>query len=126
MNEQPYLQQLDAERQEQRTGAVKQIEAIRGLLSSDGWGIVRGFLQEQIARRDAELYSNPGCENPEYLRGEGGILRLVLRFPDVVLDQATQVVQALNQERENAAGSRTKRSSSADADDTSGWTADDD
>jgi len=113
-------------RSEQRTEAIKQRDAMRGLTESPGWQMVVAFLREQVRAREGQLFLVAGCENVDFIRGETGMALLVEKYPESVIQAADSALSALDMELENASGTKRTRSADPDADDTSGWTADDD
>jgi hypothetical protein len=121
-----YMAELDAQRQEQRAGAVAQKDAMQGLTSSEGWRIVAGFLRSQIEARQAQFFLEETGAS-EYKRGEIGALLLIERYPEVVLRAAQDALDSLAQEREQhgqtvRSQQRRNERTDPDADDTSGWT----
>ena len=114
------------DRSEQLKEALKQIEAMRLLTESEGWRIMDAWLAEQITARDGKLYGEAVCPEADYLRGEGGILRLIRRYPEMVLQGARTTVDLIRQEQADGKKRRGQRSPSSTGDeDTSGWTDED-
>jgi len=122
------LAALAANRSAQATEARKQRDVMRALTSSEGWRIVADFIRAQIESRQGLIFLEEDCARIDYKRGEVGALLLIERFPKVVIDQAEAALAAFVEERNRATTSvkGERSSSSAEADDTSGWTDEDD
>lgn len=118
-----FVQELDVKRQEQRTEAVKQKDAITALTATEGWAIVARFIRAQVEARQARFFLEEGGAS-EYKRGEIGGLLLIEKYPEIVKLAAEEVLTSLAQEREQIHGTKKRRDERADpeADDTSGWT----
>lgn len=110
----------------QRTEAVKQKQAMQQLLSTEGWSMMAAFLKEQIRGRQGQVFCDPECKFVDYVRGEVGMALLFEKYPQTVIDAADAALAALDQELEHGSGTKRQRATSPDADDTSGWTAEDD
>jgi hypothetical protein len=120
------VERIQDERSAQRIEAVKQKQAMQQLLSTEGWQMMAAFLREQVRGRQGQIFCDPECKFVDYVRGEVGMALLFEKYPQTVIDAADAALGALDQELEHASGTKRSRPADADADDTSGWTADDD
>jgi hypothetical protein len=112
-------------RSEQRTEAAKQKAAMQQLLSTEGWQMMAAFLREQIRGRQGQVFCDPELKFVDYVRGEVGMALLFEKYPQTVIDAADAALAAMDQEL-NHGGNKRQRPVDPAADDTSGWTAEDD
>jgi len=117
---------LQERRQEQRTEAVKQRDAMLALTATDGWKMLAAFVENQVKARQGKVFCDAECSNLDYLRGEVGMAMLISKFPETVVQASEQVISALNQEQADATTSRQAERAGSTDEDTSGWTAEDD
>jgi hypothetical protein len=88
--------------EEQRAEAIRSKREMDFLLSTPGWKTLSSIFRSQISLRENEVLLKPTKDplEQEYQKGEIQGLKLLLQYPETVIENARAVIEAMRDEND--------------------------